>query len=74
LRHNLRAPASQSIRYRREWFKAALRRRKGHMIELFIGIVVWVTIGTAAALAVGRASAIGAPAQAHCWLARISRR
>jgi hypothetical protein len=43
------------------------------MIELFIGIAVWITIGTAAALAVGRASAIGAPGQAHCRLARISR-
>jgi hypothetical protein len=44
------------------------------MIELFIGIIVWITIGTAAAVAVGRASAIGASREAHCPLARISRR
>jgi hypothetical protein len=43
------------------------------MIELFIGIAVWITIGTAAALAVGRASAIGAPRHAPCRLARMSR-
>lgn len=44
------------------------------MIEFFIAIVVWITLGTAAALAVGRASAIGTQHNAHCRLARVSRR
>lgn len=43
------------------------------MIGLFIGIA-WITVGMAAALAVGRASAIGAPREIPCRLARMSRR
>lgn len=43
------------------------------MIELFIAIAVWITLGTAAALAVGRASAIGKSHTTNCRLARISR-
>ena len=44
------------------------------MIEVMIGLVAWVSVGAADALAVGRASAIGSQGAVHCRLAKISRR
>ncbi len=41
--------------------------RKGTMLEMVIGVTVWVGLGTLAALAVGRASRIGAcPTDGPC--------
>jgi hypothetical protein len=44
------------------------------MIELMIGIAAWVSLGAAAAIAVGRASTIGAQSAVTCRLARMPRR
>ena len=44
------------------------------MIELMIGMAVWVSLGAAAAIAVGRASTIGAPSAVPCPLSRMHRR
>jgi hypothetical protein len=42
------------------------------ILGLFIGMMVWVSLGAAAALALGRASAIGSGS--GCRLARLSQR
>lgn len=40
------------------------------MIELAIGLALWIAMGAFAALAVGRASAIGMPRRLPCRIAR----
>ena len=44
------------------------------MIGLIIGMAAWVSVGAAVAIAVGRASTIGAQSAVTCRLARTPRR
>jgi hypothetical protein len=43
------------------------------MVELFVGIVIWAAVGLVAAVAVGRASAIGTSHRIPCPLSRLPR-
>ena len=44
------------------------------MVGVIIGMAAWVSVGAALAIAVGRASTIGASSRVPCPLARTPRR